>query len=104
MDQRGLTEFVDSTWDRSIVPALQQYIRIPNMSPAFDPQWREHGHMDRAVELIQAWCRARDIEGMKIEVVRLKGEDGKDRTPVILIEIPGTAATKETVMLYGHLD
>ncbi|MCY2958782.1 MAG: M20 family metallopeptidase, partial [Planctomycetota bacterium] len=104
MDLRGHKDFVDSTWDRSIVPALQEYIRIPNKSPAFDPQWREHGHMDRAVKLIEAWCRARAIEGMQIEVIRLKGDDGKDRTPVILIEIPGTAATKETVMLYGHLD
>src|SRR6187402_3327257 len=104
MDLRALPEFVDSTWDRSIVPALQDYIRIPNKSPAFDPQWREHGHMDRAVKLVEAWCRARTIEGMKLEVVRLKGDDGKDRTPVILIEIPGTAAGKDTVLLYGHLD
>jgi len=104
MDQRELTDFVDTTWDRAIVPALQEYIRIPNKSPAFDPQWREHGHMDRAVKLIAAWCKARSIEGMRLEVVRLKGDDGKDRTPVILLEIPATAGAKDTVLLYGHLD
>ncbi|MBL8863838.1 MAG: M20 family metallopeptidase [Planctomycetes bacterium] len=104
MDLRELKGFVDTTWDRSIVPALEEYIRIPNKSPAFDPQWREHGHMDRAVKLIEAWCRARTIEGMKLEVVRLKGEDGRDRTPVIVIEIPGTADARDTVLLYGHLD
>lgn len=104
MDQRELTGFVDTTWDKAIVPALEEYIRIPNKSPAFDPQWREHGHMDRAVKLIAAWCKARSIEGMQIEVVRLKGDDGKDRTPVILLEIPATAGATDTVLLYGHLD
>jgi len=104
MDQRGVREFVDGTWDRSIVPALTEYIRIPNKSPAYDPAWREHGHMERAVALIETWCKRREITGMKLEVVRLKGGDGQPRTPVIFMEIPGTAATKETVLLYGHLD
>jgi acetylornithine deacetylase/succinyl-diaminopimelate desuccinylase-like protein len=104
MDHRGLAKFVDSTWDGSIVPALQEYIRIPNKSPAFDPEWRQHGHMDRAVKLIETWCRSRSIAGMQLEVVQLKGEDGKPRTPVILMEIPGTAPGKDTVLLYGHLD
>jgi acetylornithine deacetylase/succinyl-diaminopimelate desuccinylase-like protein len=104
MESKSTQQYVDSVWDRSIVPALNDYIRIPNKSPAFDPQWREHGHMERAVKLIEGWCRARSIKGMQVEVVRLKDEDGKDRTPMIFIEIPATAAVKDTVLLYGHLD
>jgi acetylornithine deacetylase/succinyl-diaminopimelate desuccinylase-like protein len=53
--------------------------------------------MDQAVELIERWCRAREIEGLSVEVVRLEG-----RTPVIYMEIPG--ASDDTVLLYGHLD
>jgi acetylornithine deacetylase/succinyl-diaminopimelate desuccinylase-like protein len=34
--------------------------------------------------------------------VRLAGPDGKARTPVIFMEIPGQ--TNDTVLLYGHLD
>jgi len=36
---------------------LQDYVRIPNKSPAFAPQWQQDGHMDRAVDLLAAWCR-----------------------------------------------
>jgi acetylornithine deacetylase/succinyl-diaminopimelate desuccinylase-like protein len=104
MDLRSAREFVDGTWDRSIVPALTEYIRIPNKSPAFDPQWREAGHMERAVKLIEAWCRAREIAGLQVEVVRLKDDTGRERTPLILLEIPGTAPGKDTVLMYGHLD
>ncbi len=103
MDQKRTAEFVDTTWQSSIVPALTEYIRIPNKSPAYDADWAKHGHMDRAVKLIEGWCRSREIEGMKLEVVRLP-----ERTPVIFMEIPatdgGASGANDTVLLYGHLD
>ena len=102
VDAAALKRFVSEAWDRSIIPALSDYIRIPNKSPAFDPDWKTHGHMDRAVDLIANWCRARKLPGLTVEVIRLKDEAGRDRTPVILMEIPGH--TEDTVLLYGHLD
>ncbi|HOX70186.1 MAG TPA: M20 family metallopeptidase, partial [Dokdonella sp.] len=73
------------------------YIRIPNKSPMFDAKWAEHGYMDKAVALMEAWARAQPIPGMQIEVVRLAG-----RTPLIFIEIPGQG--DDCILLYGHLD
>jgi acetylornithine deacetylase/succinyl-diaminopimelate desuccinylase-like protein len=102
LDAAAAGRFVSEVWDRSIVPTLSDYIKIPNRSPAYDPEWKEHGHMDRAVDLIVRWCQARNIPGMKLEVVRLKNDKGQERTPVIFMEIPGQSA--ETVLLYGHLD
>ncbi len=90
----------DETWD-GIVPVLSDYIAIPNVSLDFDPQWREHGHMQRAVDLIADWCRARPIPGLAVDVVELP-----ERTPMIVMEIPpaGGGAADDTVLLYGHLD
>ncbi len=90
---------VEETFSTSIVPTLIDYIRIPNKSPDFDPAWKEHGHMDRAVELLAGWARGQLPDGATLEVLRI-GE----RTPVIFIEIPGTARDGDTVLLYGHLD
>jgi acetylornithine deacetylase/succinyl-diaminopimelate desuccinylase-like protein len=91
--------FIETMWDEEILPTLVEYIRIPNKSPHFDPDWEKHGHMDRVVALFEAWARTKleSIPGATLEVVRLKG-----RTPLIFMEIPGTA--KGTVLLYGHLD
>ena len=99
MDTAKLKSFVDHSWDDSIVPALVDYIKIPNKSPAFDPQWAEHGFMADAVKLLEHWAREKiaGIAGATLQVVQLEG-----RTPVILIEIPGMGS--ETVLLYGHLD
>jgi len=97
LDNGKIRDFVKKTWDQSIVPTLHEYVKIPAKSPMFDAQWREHGHIDRAVELLRGWAAERPIEGLRIEVVRLEG-----RTPVILMEAPGTGT--DTVLLYGHLD
>lgn len=97
LDPESLRAHVARAFEDSIVPTLVDYIRIPNKSPHFDPDWAAHGHMRRAVDLIADWCRQRPIEGLTLEVVELEG-----RTPVILMEIPGTAPG--TVLLYGHLD
>lgn len=93
-------QFIDDEYSASILPTLIEYIRIPNKSPSFDPAWREHGHMQRAVDLFAGWARAHLPQGAKLEVVQL-GE----RTPVIFIDVPGRGArANETVLLYGHLD
>ena len=97
LDSGKVREFVEKTWDESIVPTLTDYITIPAKSPMFDAQWREHGHIDRAVELLRGWAGSRPIEGLRIEVVRLEG-----RTPLLFMEAPGTRV--DTVLLYCHLE
>jgi len=95
---------IDRVWDDDIVPELTGYIRIPNVSKAYEPDWRELGHMDRAVEHIRRWCATRAIAGLTVDVVSLPG-----LTPMIVMEVPafGAGSTRgadDVVLLYGHLD
>lgn len=90
---------MEEVWEDSIIPCLHDYIRIPNKSPLFDPAWAEHGHMERAVSLLESWCRQQPVQGMTVEVVRLSG-----KTPVLVVEVAGSAADDDTVLLYGHYD
>ena len=97
MDTAKTAAFVNEVWDSQIIPELCDYIRIPNKSPLFDPDWEKHGHMEKAVQQLEAWCKKQPIEGMTIEIVRIEG-----RTPVLFLEIPG--ASDDVVLLYGHYD
>ena len=97
MDSQKTANFVNGLWDDSIIPELSEYIRIPNKSPAFDPDWEAHGHMERAVNQFAGWCRTQPIDGMQVEIVRLPG-----RTPVLFLDIPGDS--DDVVLLYGHYD
>jgi acetylornithine deacetylase/succinyl-diaminopimelate desuccinylase-like protein len=97
MNSEQIATSVDQIWDASIVPALQRYIRIPNQSPLFDPDWKANGHMQQAVALARAWVEEQKIEGLRIETHELEG-----RTPLIFIEVDGDDSS--TVLMYGHLD
>jgi acetylornithine deacetylase/succinyl-diaminopimelate desuccinylase-like protein len=99
MDSQKTARFMDHLWDSEIIPALADYIAIPCKSPAFDPDWERHGHMEKAVALMTGWAqeKLKALSGATLEVVRLAG-----RTPLILIEVPGKADA--TVLMYGHLD
>ncbi|KAA3605143.1 MAG: M20/M25/M40 family metallo-hydrolase [Planctomycetota bacterium] len=101
LDRDAVAQFVDQSWEQEILPQLIEYIRIPNKSPLFDPDWQANGYMEQAVQMIAGWCEQRPIAGLKVEVVRLP-----ERTPVIFMEIPATetGGAEDTVLLYGHLD
>ncbi len=97
MDLAQLRQSIEGVWDDSILERLSAYVRIPNKSPHFDPEWDARGHMEAAVQLMATWARAQPIPGMQLTVRRLAG-----RTPLLLIDIPGELP--DCVLLYGHLD
>jgi acetylornithine deacetylase/succinyl-diaminopimelate desuccinylase-like protein len=92
-----LTTTIAQAWDGSILERLRAYIRIPNKSPMFDPDWERHGYMQAAIELLADWCRAQPVPGMRVQIRQLPG-----RTPLLFVDVPGELPG--CVLLYGHLD
>jgi acetylornithine deacetylase/succinyl-diaminopimelate desuccinylase-like protein len=113
LDRARVAARVAEAWDRDIVKVLHDYVRIPNVSPAYDPGWAGAGHMDRAVALVRDWCegqRDRELADAVVGVSELPG-----RTPLVLVDIPahglpadadgdGDQGEGDAVLLYGHLD
>ena len=97
MDTDHISQTVAGLWQQSILPTLQDYVRIPNKSPAFEPEWQRLGHMQAAVELLQAWVAASGVRGLTQRIVTLPG-----RTPVLFCEVAGNGAGN--ALLYGHYD
>jgi acetylornithine deacetylase/succinyl-diaminopimelate desuccinylase-like protein len=97
MNLEQLRAAVNKVWDESILERLTAYVRIPNKSPMFDPEWESHGYMEAAIQLMADWCRAQPVRGMKVEIRRLPG-----KTPLLLVDVPGELPG--AVLLYGHLD
>ncbi|WP_197319625.1 M20/M25/M40 family metallo-hydrolase [Saccharomonospora sp. NB11] len=88
-------------WADDVLPSLSTLVSIPALSPAFDPDWAETGHLAAAVDHVRAWFTERDLPGATVDVVSLPG-----RSPVLLLDVPATegAEDKGTVLMYGHLD
>jgi acetylornithine deacetylase/succinyl-diaminopimelate desuccinylase-like protein len=97
MDLQKLRSSIHQAWTGSILDRLTTYVRIPNKSPMFDPQWERNGHMEAAVQLMAEWARQQPVPGARVEIRRLPG-----RTPLLLVDVPGELPG--CVLLYGHLD
>ena len=99
-DAGPVREFCDTHWDTEVLPLIREHIRVPAVSPAYDPDWKARGHLDRAVDAAAEWLRNVPLPGLTVEVLRAPG-----RTPLIFFEAPGEGARRdETVLFYGHLD
>ena len=98
---------VTRAWDDDIVHRLEDYIRIPAKSPAFDADWVKNGFIDTVVWDAATWVMAQKVEGLTLEIIRLEG-----RTPVLFFEVAASsghanlakAPSTQTVLMYGHLD
>jgi acetylornithine deacetylase/succinyl-diaminopimelate desuccinylase-like protein len=100
VDHEKLNDFIERKWNDEILHALTDYIAVPAKSPAFDPDWAQHGLLERVVVDAAQWAERQPVKGLKLEVVRLPG-----RTPVIFFESPATrSGSTDTILLYGHLD
>lgn len=105
-------------WEENALPALEQFIKIPCLSPDFDPDWKDHGHILAAAKMIKDWAQNLALEGAKIQVLQIPG-----LTPLVIADVPacppgqpapiGTsaivddgryAAAPRPTVLYGHLD
>ena len=90
-------ELIEDYWSDSILDTLVEYVAIPAKSPAFDSEWEKRGELDRAIRLVEGWCRANAGPKWDIEIVKLPG-----RTPVLWLDVPGEG--DDRVLLYGHVD
>ncbi|WP_298337858.1 M20/M25/M40 family metallo-hydrolase [Ferrimicrobium sp.] len=97
----SLRAHLESTIRTDVVSLLAEYGSIPCLSPAFDRNWVESGHIERALGLYQRWIDAREVPGLTSSIQRIAG-----RTPLLVVDIPGSEPSpgQETVLLYGHLD
>ena len=97
MDSKNLKKHIHDFWDSEIVPTLVDYIKIPNKSPSFDPDWEKHGHMNKVLNLAANWTEKNKPVGSEMIIKKSPG-----RTPLLLLDIPGTK--EGNILMYGHLD
>mmetsp|Transcript_122697 Transcript_122697/g.212885 ORF Transcript_122697/g.212885 Transcript_122697/m.212885 type:complete len:516 (+) Transcript_122697:64-1611(+) len=101
MDSKTNLLLVEEEWDLAL-PSLQEFVRIPNLSPGLDCEWATNGLLDKAVHHVAEWVRAQTVTGCVIEVQKDEGF-----SPFLFIEIASTledARGDSTFLMYGHLD
>jgi acetylornithine deacetylase/succinyl-diaminopimelate desuccinylase-like protein len=93
--------FVEEEFDNNVLPSLMDFVRIPNLSRDYDPEWNTNGQLEKAAQHLLQWVEAQDIKGLKAEIIQLE-----NLSPFLFIEIEGSDSktNERKVLMYGHLD
>ena len=59
--------------EECVVPSISDYIRIPNLSRSYDPNWQTNGLALKAAQHIKEWVEKLNIKGLKSEIIADEG-------------------------------
>jgi len=99
MDPARTIAFVSSAIDSSALPVLLDYVRVPSVSPGFDPAWQANGFIQQAQDVLLTWVHSQSVSGLTCELIT-----HPNTPPVVYIEVPATTPGLPTVLIYGHMD
>ena len=112
MDKSNTTEmikeYVFRCFDDSEFPeeypkyleSLRDFIRIPNLSPRFDPEWNTNGLQMKAWNHMKDFADSLDIIGYTSEIIK-----DEDKSPVLFMTVePFNSESTKTILWYAHLD
>jgi acetylornithine deacetylase/succinyl-diaminopimelate desuccinylase-like protein len=97
MNSEKLQQDISTFWDNQILPTIIEYIKFPNKSPVFDPDWEANGYMEQVVDLASDWVNKHKPDNSTLNIYKEAG-----RTPLMILDVPGNS--DGTVLMYGHLD
>lgn len=91
---------VKTIWETKIKDTFEEYLKIPNVSPAYNASWEKDGHMHKVVNLYEKWAKENASKSATVFVQKIEG-----KTPLLVINVPARKYDgDDTVLLYGHLD
>ncbi len=96
-DEKLAQQFISKLFDESVVPSLSDFVKIPNLSRNFDPEWATNGRLEEAAEHVRKWVLGLGIEGISSEIIKDEGY-----SPIVFSEIKGDLDV--TLFFYGHYD
>jgi len=100
VNPNDILNYVNSEFESTYLPSLEDFIKIPNLSPAYDPDWKKNGLLNKAANHLKSFAEAAGIIGLK---TTLYSDD--DTTPLLYVNIDASDKTdKNSVFMYGHLD
>lgn len=53
INQDALSQFIGNEWDTKGIPSLSDFVRIPCISPKYDPEWHTNGKLVEALNLFK---------------------------------------------------
>lgn len=86
-------------WDSWYIPALEDFIRIPNLTPMVDSDYLTNGLVQKCMDQVDQYINKIGIAGLSRQVFH--SETG---LPLVCYIVEPTQGCTKNLMVYGHLD
>lgn len=94
-----LRDRIDKLVENNIIPNLEEFVRIPNLSRNFDAEHLTNGLHEKASNFVVDWCRNQGVNGLTIDMYEERG-----RTPLVFGMVEASVGVDKTILMYGHID
>ena len=69
MDKDKTKQVIDQHWDNWFVPGLSDFVRVPNLSHEYDPEYFTNGLLEKAIDLVHSYVEKLEIKGVKRTII-----------------------------------
>ena len=52
MDKKSFEKYIEKFFTSNTLPYLMEFVRVPNLSPAYDYEWNTNGRLIKAANLV----------------------------------------------------
>lgn len=63
-------DLINKKFDESALESIVEYIKIPNLSRVFDPEWATNGLLEKAAGHIKEWVEGLGLVGLTTEIIK----------------------------------
>jgi acetylornithine deacetylase/succinyl-diaminopimelate desuccinylase-like protein len=100
MNKEATQKIIDQHFDSWYVKGLQDFVRVPNLTPMVDENYLTNGLVEQAIDLVDKYLNELGVKGVTRTIVQPAG-----KTPLVIYVIEATAeGPTNNVLVYGHLD
>ena len=85
----SIKQSVEERWNSQYIPALEEFIRVPNLTVFCDPEFLTNGLIQEAKSVVSRFAQALEIEGLSEHVVE---EEGR-RSELLFVSLEAGTST-----------
>ena len=65
MDKKSFQKYIEKTFTSDTLPYLMNFIRIPNLSPAYDFNWKTNGLLEKCANFVLSYIQSLKLKMQK---------------------------------------
>ena len=69
MDKKSFQKYIEKIFTYNTLPYLMDFIRIPNLSPDFDLNWRTNGLLEKAANFIMSYIQSLQLKNTEANLI-----------------------------------